>query len=120
MKVLLLAHEAPEDFALREDKAAVEAYMKRWRDFGDSLRDAGVYVRGMALEQPHTATVVSLQNGKRTVEDGPFPDSKEQLGGFVLIDVGSLNEAAKWAEKCPAAARGFVDIRVIPDYGQGD
>ncbi len=120
MKVLLLANEAPEDFALRDDKAAVDAYMKGWNAFAESMRAAGVYGGGMALEQPHTATVVSVRNGKRLVEDGPFPDSKEQLGGFVLIDVDSLEEAARWGEKCPAAARGFVDVRVIPDFGQGE
>lgn len=120
MKVVLLAYEAPEDFALRDDEAKVGPYMAGWMAFGDALRKAGVYVHGAALTGPETATMITVKNGRRTVEDGPFADSKEQLGGFVVLNVASLDDAAKWAERCPAAVKGFVDIRVIPDYGQGE
>ena len=118
MKIMLLANEAPGDFALRDNQKAFDGYMGGWYAFGESLEKEGVFVQGAALEPPSTATVVSVRNGTRKVEDGPFPDTKEQLGGFFIIDVESLADAANWAGKCPAAKSGFVDARVIPDYGQ--
>lgn len=120
MQVMLLAYESAADFALRDDKAKVGAYMASWMAFGDALRTAGVYVSGAALKGPETATLVSVKGAKRSVEDGPFADSKEQLGGLVIIEVADMNAAAEWASKCPAAKRGRVEARPIPDYGQGE
>lgn len=114
MKVVLLAYEAQEDFALRENKAKYEEYMGGWQAFGRAMREAGVYVEGAALHEPGSATVVTVRNGKRSVEDGPYPDTKEQLGGFVIIDVPDMKAAAEWAAKCPASKRGFVDARPVP------
>lgn len=120
MKAMILAYEAPEDFEKRRNKAVFEAYMSEWRAYGDALRKAGVFISGEALEEPGAATVVSVANGRRRVEDGPFVDSKEQLGGYCLLNVASLEEAARWGAKCPASRNGRVDIRVVPDYGQGE
>lgn len=114
MKVMLLAHEAPEDFALRENEAEFDRYMGAWYAFGNSLTDEGVFVDGAALETPGTATVVSVRNGVRKVEDGPYPDAKEQLGGFFIIDAATMDEAVERAKKCPAAKNGFVDVRPVP------
>ena len=97
MKVMILANETPDDFASRENKAAYEPYMAR-----------------------SAATVVSVRDGVRKVEDGPFPDTKEQLGGFFVIDAPDIDDAAQWAMKCPAANKGFVDVRVIPDYAESE
>ncbi len=118
MKVMILAHESPGDFALRDNKEKFDSYMGEWRAYSEALKDAGVMLDGAALEPPSTATVVSVRNGVRKVEDGPFPDSKEQLGGFFIIDAPDMQTAADWAAKCPAAKTGFVDARAIPDYGQ--
>ena len=114
MKLLLLANEAPEDFALRENKEKYDSYMGAWFAFGAALTEAGIHGGGGALKAPSTATVVSVRDGERRVEDGPYPDAKEQLGGFVVIDAPDLNTGADWAKKCPASANGFVDVRVIP------
>ncbi len=120
MKAMILAFEAPGDFARRADKAQFKAYMDGWYAFGGSLEKAGILRNGAPLMGPETATKVSVRDGRRTVEDGPFSDSKEQLGGFFLIEVASLDEAAQWAKQCPAAKDGRIDVRVVPDYGQGD
>lgn len=119
MKVMLLANEAPEDFALRDDKKKFDAYMGEWFAFSGAMRKANVYDDGEALKEPTTATVVSVRDGTRRVEDGPYPDTKEQLGGFIIIDVPDMAAAAEWAKKCPAAKNGFVDARVIPDFETG-
>ena len=120
MKMMILASEAPEDFALRDDKEKAGDYMGAWFAYAGALREAGIYLSGAALAPPATATVVSVRDGVRKVEDGPFPDAKEQLGGFFVIDAPDLEAAAAWAGKCPAAKNGFVDVRVIPDYGQSE
>lgn len=112
MKLLLLASEAPEDFALRENKEKFASYMGEWYAFSEAL--GGVSQGGAALQPPSTATVVSVRDGVRHVEDGPYPDAKEQLGGFFIIDAADLDEGAQWAAKCPAAKNGHVDVRVIP------
>ena len=118
MKVMILAHESPNDFALRDNKEKFDAYMGAWYAYGGSLKEAGILQSGAALEAPSTATVVSVRDGVRKVEDGPFPDTKEQLGGVFIIDVPDRDKAVEWASKCPAAENGFVDARIIPDYGQ--
>jgi hypothetical protein len=120
MKAMILAYEAPGDFARRTDKAQYKAYMDGWYAFGGSLERAGILKNSAALEAPETATVLTVENGKRTVEDGPFSDSKEQLGGFFVIEVGSMDEAVDWAKKCPAARNGRVDVHVVPEYGNGE
>ncbi len=119
MKAMILAFEAPGDFAKRTDKAQYKAYMDEWRAYGGALGEAGVFRNGAALSGPDMATTISVKGGRRSVEDGPFSDSKEQLGGYFVIEVASLEEAAAWAKNCPAAKNGRVDIRVVPDYGQG-
>ena len=120
MKAMLLAYEAPGDFARRRaDKAAYDAYMGPWYAYSEAMAKAGVVRGGDALKAPDTATVVSVRNGQRRVEDGPFADTKEQLGGFFVIEVASMDEALRWAARCPAADTGFVDVRPIADIGQG-
>ncbi len=120
MKVMLLANEAPEDFTLRDNKEKFDAYMGEWYAFGGAMKEAGVMDSGEALEPPSTATVVSVRAGVRKVEDGPFPDAKEQLGGFCIIDVPDMKSAVEWAAKCPAAKNGYIDVRPIPYLEEGD
>ena len=120
MKAMILAYESPGDFALRRaDKETFDAYMGGWIAYSEAMTKAGVARGGAALKEPATATVVSIRDGFRRVEDGPFADTKEQLGGYFIIEVADLDEATRWAARCPAAKTGFVDVRAIPDYGQG-
>lgn len=119
MKVMFLAYEAPEDFALRDNEAEFKAHMGAWFAFRESLVKNGAYDSGAALEPPATATVVSVRNGVKKVEDGPYPDAKEQLGGFFIIDAPDMKTAVEWAAGCPAAKNGFVDVRPVPFLEQG-
>ena len=122
MKVLILAYEPEEEFARRDDQAtdqaAFGAYMAPWKVYSESLNAAEVIAAGAPLEKPHTATVISVRDGDRHVQDGPYLDSKNQLGGYFLLDVLDMETATEWAAKCPAAATGHAEVCVIPDYGQ--
>ena len=118
MKVAILAFEATEDFAKRDDASAYEAYMAPWIVYSNALSDAGVLESGGALQQPHAATTISVRDGERHIEDGPYADAKEQLGGYFLLDVPNMEAAKDWAAKCPAAATGRVEVHLIPSYGE--
>jgi hypothetical protein len=85
-------------------KAAFEGYTQ-------ALKDAGVFVTTDWLKPSGTATMLSMKDGARVVQDGAYADTKEQLGGFYVIDVANLDEALNWAEKCPAARNGKIEIR---------
>ncbi|HET7097773.1 MAG TPA: YciI family protein [Casimicrobiaceae bacterium] len=80
---------------------------------GDSLREKGKLVAAEALQGIHTATTVRVRNGKVSVTDGPFAETKEQLAGFYLIDASDLNEAIQVASKIPPARVGSVEVRPV-------
>ena len=96
------AEVSPE--ALAEAMAAFDAYAK-------SLDDAGVLLGADVLQPVAASTTVTLRNGSLQVQDGPFADTKEQLGGVFLIDAPDLDAALAWAENCPAAQWGTIEIR---------
>jgi hypothetical protein len=88
-----------------------------WTAFTDSMRDAGVYVAGEGLTSSSSATTISVRDGQRIVSDGPFAETKEQILGFYLVNVGDLDEAMSWAEKVPSTQfGGRIEIRPIMDY----
>jgi hypothetical protein len=90
--------------ALPQMKAAYEAYTQ-------ALIDAGVFVATDWLQPSLTATTLSLASGARRVQDGPYASTKEQLGGLYVINVDSLDAALQWAERCPAARYGSIEVR---------
>ena len=89
---------------LQAGKAAFHAYAA-------ALDEAGVLVSAEVLQPSTSSTTLSVREGKLRIQDGPFADSKEQLGGTFVIDVPDLDAALAWAEKCPAAAWGAIEIR---------
>ena len=116
MQFALLIFESPEAVAAR-NADETDAYLGAWRAYHKALVEAGVYVGGSPLQAPETATTVRLEDGKRRVQDGPFADTKEQLGGFTILELPSLDAALDWAARCPAASRGAVEVRpVSPEY----
>ena len=111
MLYTILIHETAEDFARRTDPAQQAAYWASWPPYAQALREAGVFAGGSGLEPPVTATLLRLRGGKRLVQDGPYADTKEQLGGYFVIDVPDLETALYWAERCPNSATGTVELR---------
>ena len=116
MKYVMLIYETPPDLESRKNPGR-NPYTAAWRAYHKALVAVGVYVGGAPLKDAATATTVRLRNGRRHVQDGPFAEAKEQLGGFAILDVASLDAALEWAARCPAAASGAVEVRPMDvDY----
>jgi len=112
MQFALLVHESPETLAIRKHDDS-DPYLGAWRAYYKALVEAGVYVGGDSLELPETGTTVRLKEGKRRVQDGPFADTKEQLAGFLILELPSVDAALDWAARCPAASAGAVEVRPV-------
>ena len=112
MQFALLIYESPQAFASRKSDGT-NAYTGAWRAYHKALAESGAYVAGDPLEVPETGTTIRIKDGKRGVQDGPYADTKEQLGGFIILEVPSLDEALEWAGRCPAASSGVVEVRPL-------
>ena len=110
MRYLILIYEneatTPQD----------EAEFGKWMQYTEDLKASGAYVAGEALQPTATATTVRVKNGKVMTTDGPFAETKEQLGGYYLVDCKNLDDAIKWAGKIPSAGRGPVEVRPIMSF----
>src|SRR5881409_463109 len=95
-----------------------DAFMGEYFAFTEGIRKSGHYVAGEALQPIHTATTVRIRNGKLSTTDGPFAETKEQLGGFYLINARDLNDAIQVASKIPSARLGSVEVRPIMVFNQ--
>jgi hypothetical protein len=116
MKVLLTLYgeERPaQDFSPEQG----EAEMAAWQAFDEAARAAGVLIACEGLAASPTATTIRVENGQRQVTDGPFMETKEQLGGFIYLEVRDLDEAIAWSERTPWNKDGcYTEIRPIMDY----
>jgi hypothetical protein len=117
MKYLLLIY-GNEAADARRPQPEQEREMQAYFEFTDQVNKAGVMAGGEALHPTATATTVRIRDGKLTTTDGPFAETKEQLGGFYLLDCKNLDEAIEWASKIPHAAIGSIEIRPIVDFSQ--
>jgi len=84
--------------------------------FTDEVEAAGVLRGGDGLQPSSTATTVRVRDGEPLLTDGPFAETREQLGGYYLLECGDLDEAVRWAAKIPGAAGGAVEVRPVMDY----
>ena len=113
MQYAILIYENDADFAARGDNERQAHYWAGWRAYSQALADSGVMRGGAPLQGAHTGTTVRVNGRGRQVQDGPYADTKEQLGGFYLIDVPDLTAALDWAARCPTAASGAVEVRPV-------
>ncbi|HUB51003.1 MAG TPA: YciI family protein [Terracidiphilus sp.] len=98
-----------EKMTPEQQQQGYAAYMA----YTQALKTAGAHVSSNRLRPSGTATTMKTVNGKTQVLDGPFADSKEQLGGYYLIDVPDLDAAMTWAGRCPGVQHGTVEVRAI-------
>ena len=118
MQYLLLIYdnEAKMKTATERDRNAM---MAAYRDFTAGIMKSGNMKAGDALQPTSTATTVRVRDGKTLTTDGPFAETKEQLGGYYLIEAGNLDEAIKIAARIPSAAFGSIEVRPIMVYPKG-
>jgi hypothetical protein len=110
MRYTLLLHY-PEPTAEQLGAEALEAGMRAFQAYAEALDDAGLLVSAEVLQQSVATTTVSQRAGEFIVQDGPFADSKEQLGGSFVIEVPDLDQALDWAKRAPSVAWGHVEVR---------
>jgi hypothetical protein len=113
MKYMIMNYIPPQTETAPADDPRWEAEFALWGAYTKALIDAGVMVGGNGLHPSTTATTLRLQDGKRQVQDGPYAATKDQLGGFYLIEVPDLDAALHWAALNPAASRGAVEVRAV-------
>lgn len=111
MNYTILVYETAEELAARTDPKRSESYWAAYTDYSRALAEAGIVRGGAGLTPPQTATTLRVRGGKRAIHDGPFADTKEQLGGFFVIEVADLDQALAWAAKCPSSSTGSVEVR---------
>jgi hypothetical protein len=97
-------------------KSESDAFMGEYFAFTEGVKKSGHYLGGEALQPVQTATTVRIRNGKMSTTDGPFAETKEQLGGFYLINAKDLNDAIQVASKIPSARLGSVEVRPIMEF----
>ena len=110
---LIYTDESRDATATPED---MQKTMAAYNAYSEEVRKAGVMESGDALDGVSTATTVRVRNGKRLTTDGPFAETKEQLGGFYILKCKDLDEAIHWAAKIPATEYGSVEVRPIMDF----
>jgi hypothetical protein len=118
MRYLLLIYGDESAYAnMAEDE--LQAELQKWWEYDAAIREAGASPGGEALQPTATATSVRDDNGSPLVTDGPFAETREQLGGYYLLDVENLDEAIKWAHRCAAINHGTIELRPIQEFEQG-
>ncbi len=122
MEYMLVFNETAADNAQGQDPATAPAYWGAWNAYVGAMYGAGIVVSGNGLQPPHTATHVRVRNGQRQVQDGPFADTREHLGGYFIVNVPSLDVALEWAARAPNTATGTTEVRPVlqmPPEGPG-
>jgi hypothetical protein len=112
MKYALLIYAAERDWAEKSKEEQGQIYNEYWA-YTVEIQKSGKMLSCAPLDPTPTATTIRVRNGKTVTTDGPFADTKEQLGGIYVIDVKDLNEAMAWAERIPDARGGSIEIRPL-------
>jgi hypothetical protein len=117
MQYLLLIY-SDEAAGAGVTKEESDAWMGEYMAYTEALQGSGLMRGGEALHPTSAATTVRVQQGKKVTTHGPFAETKEQLGGFYLLECKNLDEAIEWAAKCPGARAGSIEVRPVVDFSQ--
>ena len=112
MQYMLMFYQPQSEFDQR-DEAKAQALRASWMDYVGAVRQSGIVQNGHGLHPPMTGTTLRVRGDKRQVQDGPFADTKEQLGGYFVIEVPDLDAALEWAARAPCATTGGVEVRPV-------
>lgn len=112
MKVMMLIQESAEDFAMRSSEGpAAQAYWKLWQDYSEAVNDK--VTAGNILGHSDQAVTIRFDGETRQVQDGPYADSKELLGGYMIFEVETMDQAIELASTCPSLPKGAVELRPL-------
>lgn len=117
MRYLCLIYEDQKQMGAMS-KSEMDAFVGEYFAFTDAIKKSGHHLGGEALQPVQTATTVRIRNGKLSTTDGPFAETKEQLGGFYLINAKDLNDAIHVASRVPGARWGSIEVRPIMEFDQ--
>src|SRR5688572_33261613 len=115
MRYLCLIYDEEKKVAAMS-KGEQDAFMGEYFAFTEDVKKSGHYIGGEALKPVATATTVRVRSGKMSTTDGPFAETKEQLGGYYLIEAKDLNDAMQVASRIPSARLGCVEVRPIQEF----
>ncbi len=116
MQFLCLIYEAESLMASRTEQENGQIF-QQYMTYTDDIKSSGHFVGGEALQPISTATTIRIRDGERVITDGPFAETKEQLGGYYLLECDSLDEAIEQASKIPSAKYGTIEVRPIMVFG---
>jgi len=118
MKFLALIYDPEDTNDFAPGTPEFEAYMGQWMALDEALKEAGVYVGGEALQPSSTATRVRVRGGEQETMDGPFAETKEQLGGYYVLDCKNLDEAIGYAAMIPVHETGTIEVRPLLELSE--
>ncbi len=113
MKYVLFFNEPASAIPQDNTTPAAQAYWGAWGAYVTALAQSGIMVSGEGLMPPTMTTTVMMRDGKRVVQDGPYAESKDILGGFFVIEVPDLDVALEWAARSPASSAGHTEVRPV-------
>ncbi len=115
--LILIGEEGDQQDQMTPEQ--MQEVMEVWSKYGQDLSEAGAYVAGEGLQPSPTATTVKIQGpGDHIVTDGPYAETKEQVGGFYVINCENLDEALEWAKKVPMQPGGSIEVRPVMDFSE--
>ncbi len=112
MKYLLLIY-GNEQTMLAASKETAGQILAAYGAYSEAVKKAGIHLGSNRLRPTNSASTVRVSDGKTQVLDGPYAETKEQLGGYYMIEVPDLDAALAWAARCPAASHGTVEVRPV-------
>jgi hypothetical protein len=117
MRYMIAAYESPEQFEARGDRGDGSArrgdYWDQWKAYGLALTQAGIVVEMNGIQPKSMARTIRSRSGVQEVEEGPYADTRDQLGGYFIVDVPDEASALHWAGRCSAALSGAVEVRPL-------
>jgi len=113
MEFMILFNQPASELDRSPGDPASAPYWESWRAYMNAIYASGVVKSGNALQPPATAATVRIRDGARQVQDGPFADTKELLGGYLVIDVPSMEDALLWAARSPSSSTGSTEVRPV-------
>jgi hypothetical protein len=112
MQYMILIYEDEKEWA-KMPEAEMNKVFAEFMQYSKDLGASGGLIGGASLQPTATATTVRVRGGKTSTTDGPFAETKEQLGGYYIIEAKNLDDAIKWAAKCPSSAAGSIEVRPL-------